>query len=57
MTWFLAFFAVCMGALFYMGDFGTACIFFVTFLVIAFMRSGDWKTSSFSARVQPQARL
>lgn len=44
LTWFLAFFAVCMGALFYMGDFGTACIFFVTFLVIAFMRSGDWKT-------------
>ncbi len=44
LTWFLAFFAVCMGALFYMGDFGTACIFFVTFLVIAFLRSGDWKT-------------
>ncbi len=27
-----------------MGDFGTALIFFVTFLLIAFMRSGDFKT-------------
>lgn len=27
-----------------MGDFGTALIFFATFLLMAFMRSGDWKT-------------
>ena len=28
----------------YMSDFGTAAIFFVTFLVIAYLRSGDWAT-------------
>ena len=33
-----------MGALFAMGDFGTACIFFVTFLLISFMRSGSIRT-------------
>ena len=33
-----------MGALFLMRDFGTACIFFVTFLIIAFMRSGSVRT-------------
>ena len=33
-----------MGALFLMGDFGTACIFFVTFVLIAFMRSGSIRT-------------
>ena len=27
-----------------MGDFGTACIFFFTFLLISFMRSGDIRT-------------
>jgi cell division protein FtsW (lipid II flippase) len=27
-----------------MGDFGTALIFFLTFLLVAFMRSGDFKT-------------
>ena len=27
-----------------MGDFGTALIFFITFLLVAFMRSGDFKT-------------
>ena len=27
-----------------MGDFGTALIFFATFLVIAFMRSGSFAT-------------
>lgn len=41
---FIAFTAVCIGALFLMSDFGTACIFFVTFLLISFMRSGDIKT-------------
>ena len=41
---FIVFSAVCVGALALMGDFGTALIFFATFLVIAFMRSGDFKT-------------
>ena len=31
----------CVGALFLMRDFGTALIFFFTFVIIAFMRSGD----------------
>lgn len=35
---------MCIGLLFFMSDFGTAVIFFVTFLVIAFMRSGDFRT-------------
>ncbi len=35
---------ICIGLLFFMSDFGTALIFFVTFLVISFMRSGDMKT-------------
>lgn len=41
---FIVFSAVCVGALALMGDFGTALIFFATFLIIAFMRSGDFKT-------------
>ncbi|WP_326975088.1 FtsW/RodA/SpoVE family cell cycle protein [Caproicibacter sp. BJN0012] len=44
LTGFIGFSAVCMGALFLMKDFGTACIFFVTFLIIAFMRSGSLRT-------------
>lgn len=44
LTGFIAFSTVCMGALFLMKDFGTACIFFVTFLIIAFMRSGSLRT-------------
>ena len=39
---FIAFSAVCVGALALMGDFGTALVFFVTFLVISFMRSGSF---------------
>ena len=31
----------CLGCLAVMGDFGTALIFFVTFLVVSFLRSGD----------------
>jgi cell division protein FtsW (lipid II flippase) len=38
---FVAFAAVCVGALALMGDFGTALVFFVAYLVIAFIRSGD----------------
>lgn len=41
---FIAFSAVCVGALALMGDFGTALIFFVTFLVISFLRSGSFAT-------------
>lgn len=41
---FIIFSAMCVGALALMGDFGTALIFFATFLLIAFMRSGDFKT-------------
>lgn len=44
LTGFIVFSAICMGALFIMGDFGTACIFFVTFLLISFMRSGSIRT-------------
>ena len=35
---------VCLGCLALMSDFGTAAIFFITFLVIAYLRSGDWAT-------------
>ena len=41
---FIAFSAVCVGALALMGDFGTALVFFVCFLVISFMRSGSFAT-------------
>ncbi|MED9969691.1 MAG: FtsW/RodA/SpoVE family cell cycle protein [Ruminococcus sp.] len=41
---FIIFSVVCVGLLALMGDFGTALIFFVTFLLISFMRSGDIKT-------------
>lgn len=34
----------CLGCLALMSDFGTAAIFFITFLVIGFLRSGDWAT-------------
>lgn len=36
----------CLGALAIMSDFGTAAIFFVVFLVIAYLRSGDFATLS-----------
>lgn len=35
---------ICIGMLFYMSDFGTALVFFATFLIISFMRSGDIRT-------------
>ena len=43
---FMVLTAVCLGCLALMSDFGTAAIFFITFLVIAFLRSGDWATLS-----------
>ncbi|MBQ9060326.1 MAG: FtsW/RodA/SpoVE family cell cycle protein [Firmicutes bacterium] len=39
---FMGFSVFCLGCLALMGDFGTAIIFFVTFLVISFLRSGDF---------------
>lgn len=39
---FILFSAFCFGCLGLMGDFGTAIIFFVTFLIISFLRSGDF---------------
>lgn len=41
---FIAFSAICVIALALIGDFGTALIFFVSFLVIAFLRSGSIAT-------------
>ena len=41
---FILFVGICIGMFFLMSDFGTALIFFVTFLAIAFMRSGNFKT-------------
>lgn len=41
---FIAVSAASVGLLVLMSDFGTAVIFFVTFLIIAFMRSGDIRT-------------
>jgi len=43
-TLFILLTGVCIGLLGLMSDFGTAAIFFVTFLVIAYLRSGDWAT-------------
>ncbi len=44
---YIAFAISCIGVLFLMKDFGTALIFFFTFLVIAFMRSGDIRSLIF----------
>ncbi len=41
---FIAFSVACVGSLILIKDFGTALIFFITFLIIAFMNSGDIKT-------------
>ena len=42
LTVFILFSIYCFGCLGLMGDFGTAIIFFVTFLIISFLRSGDF---------------
>lgn len=44
LTKFIVFAFACVGMLFLMYDFGTALIFFFTFVVISFMRSGDVRT-------------
>lgn len=41
---FIAYSAAICGCLALLSDFGTAIIFFITFLVIAFLRSGDFAT-------------
>lgn len=41
---FIVFSVACVGTLILIRDFGTALIFFITFLLIAFMNSGDFKT-------------
>lgn len=46
LSMYIVFSVICVGELFLMYDFGTALIFFFTFIVIAFMRSGDVKTLS-----------
>ena len=48
---FLGFSAGCMGALVLMRDFGTCAIFFVTAMIILYMRSGDLKIVSAIAGV------
>lgn len=47
LTAFIGFSGACIGALILMRDLGTSVIFFVTFLVVAFMRSGDIRTIAF----------
>ncbi len=44
---YIAYSIGCIGVLFLMKDFGTALIFFFTFLIIAFMRSGDVRSLLF----------
>ncbi len=44
LTKYIIFSITCVGSLFLMKDFGTALIFFFTFILIAFMRSGDVRT-------------
>ena len=46
LTLFIVLTGLCIGLLGLMSDFGTAAIFFVTFLVIAYLRSGDFATLS-----------
>ncbi len=44
LTLFIVLTGICIGLLGLMSDFGTAAVFFVTFLVIAYLRSGDFAT-------------
>lgn len=46
LTLFIVLTGVCIGLLGLMSDFGTAAIFFITFLVLAYLRSGDFATLS-----------
>jgi len=49
LIYFMGFSALCVIVLGLMSDFGTALVFFVSYLVIAFMRSGDFATILLSA--------
>lgn len=42
--WFIGFSAACVVAIALIGDFGTALVFFVCFLIISFLRSGSLAT-------------
>ena len=42
LTRFMLFSLFCLGCLALMNDFGTAAIFFVTYIIISFLRSGDF---------------
>lgn len=44
LTWYVFFSVGCVGLLGLMSDFGTALIYFATFILIAFLRSGDMRT-------------
>ena len=44
LTKYIIFCVVCVALLFLMRDLGAALIFFFTFIVLAFMRSGDFRT-------------
>ena len=48
---FIIFSVACVGALILMRDFGAALIFFITFLIIAFMNSGDIKTAGLGGAI------
>jgi cell division protein FtsW (lipid II flippase) len=47
LTRYIIFAVACIGCLFMMYDFGTALIFFFTFIIISFLRSGDIRTIIF----------
>ncbi len=44
---FVLFSCACIGPLFIIKDFGTAVVFFVGMVIIAYMRSGDWRVIAF----------
>lgn len=50
LTW-AAYVAGCLGILVLMKDFGTALIFFVSFIILVFLRSGDLRTIGISVGV------
>ena len=50
---FIVFSAVCVGALALIGDFGSALVFFICFLVISFLRSGSIATVFLAVSIKP----
>lgn len=55
LTAYAVFSVLCIGLLFLMRDLGTALIFFLTFIVLAFMRSGDVRSILFFCIVAAMA--